>query len=264
MKLVASAKLRKAQRAIEGMRPYEEMLNEILSSVSSLCDVASVSSDLNPQTASASGKTVVVAVSSNSSLCGGFNANAVRATIEEISRHEDVEVIPVGRKMSEAVKRLGCTCDQDYSELVGHSSYEKSAALAHKLLDRFNAGEISRVVLVYNHFISTASQKPVVEQYLPFEKPQVQGNASDEDEYIIEPGASEVARELLPQLLMLKFHAAMLDSIAAEHAARTMAMQTATDNAEDLLGELTLEYNKGRQQKITSEILDLVGGATDR
>lgn len=263
MKLVASAKLRKAQRAIEGMRPYEEMLNEILSSVSSLCDVASVSSDLNPSGSSASAKTVVVAISSNSSLCGGFNANAVRKAVEEISHHEDVEVIPVGRKMAEAMKRLGYVCDHDYSDLVGHSAYEKSSALAHSLLDRFNAGEISKVVLVYNHFVSTASQKPVVEQYLPFEKPEV-GKSSDEEEYIIEPGASEVARELLPQLLMLKFHAAVLDSVAAEHAARTMAMQTATDNAEDLLGELTLEYNKGRQQKITSEILDLVGGATDR
>ena len=266
MKLVASAKLRKSQRAIEGMRPYERTLNEILSSVSSLCDVSAVCSNLNVKVSEEDRQdpaVAVVAVSSNSSLCGGFNSNVIRKTLEAIkSETGKVEVYPIGRKMADAMKKAGFTSSADYNDLIGHPGYEKSAQLAHMLVDRYNAGEISKVLLVYNRFVSTSTQVPVVEIYLPFGNPEIEASV-DEEEYIIEPDAESLAKELLPKLLVLKFHAAILDSAAAEQAARTIAMQTATDNAENLLGELTLEYNKGRQQKITSEILDLLGGATE-
>ena len=332
MKLVASAKLRKAQRAIEGMRPYERTLAEIFAAVaavrpdvpasrlpSSLSAGAETGFDgSNPAAAEASpsgnigaantAATAVVAIASNSSLCGGFNANVIRKALEAIRGCEGpVEVYPLGRKMTEALRRAGYTADQDYNDLVGHPSYEKSATLARRLAERYERGELSRVVLVYTSFVSASRQEPVAEQYLPFcggdeilraaqddrkgnqgdrrgnqddrrgNQDDRRGNQDDrkgnqdghgvilseseESDYILEPDAAALVAQLLPQVMMLKFHAAILDSAAAEQAARTLAMQTATDNAEALLGELTLEYNKGRQQKITAEILDLLGGA---
>ena len=278
MKLVASAKLRKAQRAIESLRPYERTLAEILAAVGPV--VASPQradgnyfsgrsaekpiSDPPSTTLAHSAPTAIVAIASNSSLCGGFNANAARLALETIRACEGgVEVYPLGRKMAEALKRAGYSADQDYNDLVGHPSYEKSAALARSLAERFQAGELSRVVLVYNRFRSASSQEPVAEEYLPFAAPVAQSeDALPAEEYILEPDAEALVAQLLPQVMLLKFHAAILDSVAAEQAARTLAMQTASDNAEDLLGELTLEYNKGRQQKITAEILDLLGGAS--
>ena len=280
MKLVASAKLRKAQRAIEALRPYERALAEILAAVGPA--VASLQrsdgnyfsgrfaekpiSDPPSTTPTHDAPTAIVAIASNSSLCGGFNANAVRLTLETIRACEgDVEVYPLGRKMADALKRAGYAAAQDGNDLVGHPSYEKSAALARSLAERFQKGEISRVVLVYNRFRSASSQEPVAEDYLPFGGEILrcaQDDSGSAAEYILEPDAEALVAQLLPQVMLLKFHAAILDSIAAEQAARTLAMQTASDNAEDLLGELTLEYNKGRQQKITAEILDLLGGAS--
>ncbi len=273
MKLVASAKLRKAQKAIEGMRPYERTLAEILSAVRT--GESSPPSTTPAHDSPVPGKTAIIAIASNSSLCGAFNANVVRKALETIRACEgEVEVIPVGRKMAEALRRAGYTNPADFNDIIGHPSYEKSAALARSLAERFQAGELSRVVLVYNRFISSARQEPAAEVYLPFGMAESSSRADSpsttpvhasaeapvKEDYIIEPDAETLLATLLPQVMMLKFHAAVLDSAAAEHAARTVAMQTASDNAEELLGELTLEYNKGRQQKITSEILDLAGG----
>ena len=284
MKLVASAKLRKAQKAIEGMRPYERTLAEILAAVgptgmpssrrpSSLSAVAETGfGATNPAAAEPStegipaGKTAIVAIASNSSLCGGFNANVTRLALETIRACEgDVEVYPVGRKIAESLKRAGYSAAADCNDLIGHPAYEKSAALARSLAERFAAGELGRVVLVYNRFRSASSQEPVAEEYLPFTPSSVAltDGSPAPDDYILEPDAEALVAQLLPQVMMLKFHAAILDSAAAEQAARTLAMQTATDNAEDLLGELPLEYNQGRQQKITAEILDLLGGAAE-
>ena len=293
MKLVASAKLRKAQKAIEGMRPYERTLAEILAAVRT--GESSPRADRNyfsdkfaekpisapPSTTPAHdspvpGKTAIIAIASNSSLCGAFNANVVRKALETIRACEgEVEVIPVGRKMAEALRRAGYAQTGDFNDVIGHPSYEKSAGLARSLSERYLAGELSRVVLVYNRFISSARQEPAAEVYLPFGMAESSSRADSpsttpahasaeapvKEDYIIEPDAETLLATLLPQVMMLKFHAAVLDSAAAEHAARTIAMQTASDNAEELLGELTLEYNKGRQQKITAEILDLLGGA---
>ena len=283
MKLVASAKLRKAQRTIESLLPYEQELDSILASLlsgstSGLTNLRSAHPSqpdgwappvheatgghgLSDQSA-AGQRSAIIIISSNSSLCGGFNANVVRKALEVVNGSEgQVEVIAVGRKAAEAMKKAGFAQDADYSDVIGHPEYEKSAALARGLMERFNAGELGRVVLVYNHFVNGATQTPVAETYLPFcYEPDATETELPED-LIIEPEREEILKTLLPQVLTLKFHTAVLDSAAAEHGARTMAMQTATDNAEDLLSELTLEYNKGRQQKITAEILDLLGGA---
>ncbi len=281
MKLVASAKLRKAQKAIEALRPYERTLAEIYTAIGSAGPAAapsplssSASLTLDPVRVNGSEgalpfpadrvtPTAVVAIASNSSLCGGFNANVVRKALETIRGCEGaVEVYPLGRKMAEALRRAGYTADRDYNDLVGHPSYEQSAALARSLAERFERGELARVVLVYTSFVSASRQEPVAETYLPFSASYAGlTGESPEEEYLLEPDAAALTAQLLPQVMLLKFHAAILDSAAAEQAARTLAMQTATDNAEDLLGELTLEYNKGRQQKITAEILDLLGGS---
>ena len=274
MKLVASSKLRKAQKAIEGLRPYEEALDDILSSLRSggkgtaVLKPASVPTDALPTDGEekAPGKVAVVAISSNSSLCGGFNANVIRKVSEVIREYKDspMEVYSLGRRMADAMRKSGFPSPADYTDLIAHPSYDKASALAQSLADRYMKGELEKVVLVYNHFVSSSRQEPVSEVYLPFSyaSPEHPGTG-EEDDYIVEPSVPEVLESLVPQVLMLKFYAAILDSAAAEHAARTIAMQTATDNAQELLGDLTLEYNKGRQQKITAEILDLVGGTIE-
>ena len=257
MKLVASAKLRKAQKAIEALRPYEEELSATFSAM-----VAASSQDPAASRPS-QGKVAVVAIASNSSLCGGFNANVVRAASEVISEcGGDVEVFAVGRKVSDAMKRAGRPSPGDYSEIVAHPSYAVSSVFARRLAEGYEAGEFSKVVLVYSHFVSVSRQEVKVETWLPFSLPQDRPREPmSPDDYLVEPSAETLVREMLPQVILLKFHAAVLDSLASEHAARMIAMQTATDNANDMLTQLTLEYNKARQQKITSEILDIIGGS---
>lgn len=257
MKLVASSKLRKAQKTIETMRPYESALNDILGSLGGNAEFVAAPLRENATVA-------VVAVSSNSSLCGGFNTAVIKKTLSFIRDCGSVKVYAVGRRMAETLHREGYPSPDDYSEVIAHPSYDKSYVLAQQLVDRYAAGELSKIVLIYSHFVNAAKQVPVVETLLPFSPSDEGLGADDADgvlDFIVEPGRDEVVSTLLPQVLMLKFHAAILDSAAAEHAARTLAMQTATDNARDLMGSLTLEYNKGRQQKITAEILDLLGGA---
>ena len=286
MKLVASSKLRKAQRTIEALRPYEEALSEIVASLrvsgSVFADTpeapenrGKVASGVSAEAASKfasderaeadSGKVAVVAISSNSSLCGGFNSTVIKKALEVAGRYANVEVVSLGRKMAEAMKKAGYPAAVDYTELVAHPSFDKTAELVRDLAGKFDSGELSKVILVYNHFVSTAKQVSVEEVFLPFDSAALGCAAASsdnvEEDYILEPSAKEMLESLLPRVMRLKLHTAVLDSAAAEQAARTVAMQTATDNAEDLLGELTLEYNKGRQQKITSEILDLLGGS---
>lgn len=253
MKLVASSKLHKAQKAIEGLRPYADSLKEILSEV----EAGSVQLSQNePQDCVA-----VIAVSSNSSLCGAFNVNVIKSAMAEAGLHARVKFFPIGKKMLEAVRKSGYDYEDLQQDFISHPSYERNAAFAHSLIERFQAGEFSKVVLVFNAFVSASVQRPHSEQFLPYQWAEEAEKQDHFQKYIYEPGADQIATGLLPQLLCLQFHAAILDSVAAEQAARTIAMQTATDNAEKLLAELTLEYNKGRQQKITNEILDLVGGS---
>ena len=291
MKLVSSAKLRKAQNAIEAMRPYEEQLLGILASLQG--GTAGVSS-LNLGKNKDERKTIV-AIASNSSLCGGFNANAI-AKVRAIRRPGDT-VYAIGRKMADAMRKEGFASPEDFSALSEHPSYGPAAALVEKLVADVEAGRTGAVVLVYNHFVSTARQEPVVEVLMrggeisPLaslgrndnnegrndkedgrndkggEAPRTvissEGEAEVEKSHILEPSRAALLEALVPKTRKLKLYAALLDSAAAEHAARTVAMQTATDNAENLLAELTLQYNKGRQQKITSEILDLAGGQAE-
>ena len=273
MKLVASAKLRKAQQTIEGMRPYERKLQEMMERLVAQAGGAGTSEwSARPVVEDEDAvpvrqKIALVAFASNSSLCGAFNANAVRLALETLRSYgdADVTVYSIGRKMADAMKKAGKPSPEDYQKLADKPSYAPAAELAESLMEAFHEGRLDRVDLVYNHFVSSGKQVPVRETLLPMGN-IVSGDASltpglnQDSDYILEPSGAELLEDLLPKSLRLKFYTALLDSNASEHAARTVAMQTATDNGEDLLQELTLQYNKSRQQKITSEILDLAGG----
>lgn len=263
MKLVASSKLRRAQKAIETLRPYEETLSSILASLSYAgAEWVRRSINLGQRTPDKQGRTVVVAFSSNSSMCGAFNNNVSKKALEVLSGVKGpVEAWTFGKKAAEAVRKAGFPPAKDFMDVVAHPGFEAVAAASSELRRLYSEGEVSSVVLVYNHFVSTGRQQVVVEPFLPFEAPQTEVKEDPEEHFILEPSREELLRSLIPQVLDLKLYAALLDSSAAEHAARMIAMQAATDNGEGLLSELTLEYNKGRQQKITSEILDLAGGA---
>ena len=278
MKLVASAKLRKAQQAIEGMRPYEQMLRGMVERLLAQAGSVGASDWLRPPVKEGEGpiprkRVAVVAFSSNSSLCGAFNANVIRLAQDTVKRHAGatVTVYSIGRKMAEAMKKAGYSSPEDYQKLADNPAYAPAVELAGKLMEDFREGRLDGVELVYTRFVSSGKQVPVRETFLPMEEMTapvseapgstsvIPGLTGDVD-YIVEPSVKELLEDMLPKSLRLKFFAALLDSCASEHAARTMAMQTATDNGEDLLQELTLQYNKSRQQKITSEILDLAGG----
>ena len=274
MKLVASAKLRKAQQTIEGMRPYERKLQEMMERLVAQAGGMGTSEwsarPADEEAAPVRPKVALIAFASNSSLCGAFNANAVRLALDTLRSYgdADVTVYSIGRKMAEAMRKVGKPSPEDYQKLADKPSYAPAAELAESLMEAFLESRLDRVDLVYNHFVSSGKQVPVRETLLPMgemagqaghDAGVIPGVARDLD-YILEPSAAELLQDLLPKSLRLKFYTALLDSNASEHAARTVAMQTATDNGEDLLQELTLQYNKSRQQKITSEILDLAGG----
>ena len=266
MKMVAAAKLHRAQQAIAGMLPYEEKLHGILQRL--LADrVVRTSLETPLLQENGSPRVAVVAFSSNSSLCGGFNATAVKSLLTELSALEDagltreqIDLYPVGRKVAEAARKTGFTIRRDASALLDKPAYEPAAELARQLTESFEKGEVGRIVLLYNHYKSNASQPPTRDIYLPLELPAAQEAQGDND-LIVEPGRKEVVEALLPKVLLLKIYTVLMDSYAAEQAARTVAMQLASDNADELLDQLTLEYNKRRQQAITSELLDIVGGS---
>ena len=262
MKMVASSKLHKAQAAIANMLPYEERLQHLLTNFLRGGEVAS------PYVAQREVKRVALVVfSSNSSLCGGFNANVIRHATALIGRYRtefgsgNVLIYPVGKKVSDALVKQGFEVQGSFEELSAKPTFAEAASLASTLMRMFRDGEVDRVELLYNHFKSTASQILTHETYLPF--PLTCGDdasRSEETDYILEPSREELLTMLLPKVLRMKLYTVSLDSNASEHAARTLAMQIATDNADDLLQELTLMYNKTRQQAITNELLDIVGG----
>lgn len=258
MKLVASAKLRKAQQAVEAMVPYQKELSRVLEEVR-----AAAGKSGNAVPAPETGKVAVVCVSSNSSLCGAFNGNVIRKALSVLGEYGgDADVYAVGKKMAERLRKEGYVPVGDYNYLVASPGYAEASQFAQKLIDSYDSGVYSKVVLVYTHFVSASRQVVKVETYLPFVLDDTAGSeAKDfESKYIMEPSARQIAEAIMPQVMRLKVYTVLLDSLASEHAARTVAMQAATDNGKELLDELTLEYNKGRQGKITSEILDLAGG----
>lgn len=267
MKMVASSKLHHAQQAIESMRPYEHQLSHIMSTF-----VANMEGSIeSPYAGSREIKRVAIVVyTSNSSLCGAFNANVVKAFNHKLDDYkkagiEVVKVYALGKKAAEAVAKVGFNNPTDYSTLLDHPSYEKASDIATEIMDLYTTGQIDKAELIYHHFKSAGSQILTEETFLPIELDTTSNNNQEGSkqaiDFIAEPSKEDVIAELIPKSLHLKLFTALLDSLASEHAARVIAMQAATDNADDLLRELTLTYNKTRQQAITSELLDIVGGS---
>lgn len=331
MKMVAAAKLQKAQMAIQNMLPYERRLYSMLLDLMGAMNISAAASEDGSVRGSGSAergfdqsgdrlslsnrqdlagmdgayslmaqrevrKVAIVAFASNSSLCGAFNSNVIREATAVINEYRasglgdaDITVYSVGRKMTEAMRKLGFPSPADFTKMSDSPSYDAASALAQELFDGFVSGRFDKVELVYNHYKSTSSQPTTRQTYLPLSladatadiqvgkitdsasepytdkvaEPVVRQNSptTETPDLIVEPSKEELIATLLPKVVRLRVFTTLLDSTAAEHAARTVAMQLATDNGNDLLQELTLEYNKGRQQKITSEILDIVGGS---
>lgn len=331
MKMVAAAKLQKAQMAIQNMLPYERRLYSMLVDLMGAMNISAAASEDGSVRGSGSAergfdqggdrlslsnrhdlagmdgayslmaqrevrKVAIVAFASNSSLCGAFNSNVIREATAVINEYRasglgdaDITVYSVGRKMAEAMKKFGFPSPADFTKMSDSPSYDAASALAQELFDGFVSGRFDKVELVYNHYKSTSSQPTTRQTYLPLSladatadiqvgkitdsasepyadkvaEPVVRQNSptTETPDLIVEPSKEELIATLLPKVVRLRVFTTLLDSTAAEHAARTVAMQLATDNGNDLLQELTLEYNKGRQQKITSEILDIVGGS---
>ena len=270
MKMVASAKLHKAQGRIENMLPYQQKLNEILTNfLSTDATFESPYTDVRPVT-----RVAIVVFSSNSSLCGAFNANVVKMLGETLEGYkslgkDNILIYPVGKKVEAAVKKLGYTSQGSYQEMAEKPSYMRAYELAALLMQEFVEKQIDRVELIYHHFKSMGSQILTREEYLPIDLSKVETTAAIEgsgkrgfqNDYIVEPSIGQLIADLLPKVLSQKLFTVLQDSNASEHAARTLAMQTATDNANELIQDLTKQYNKSRQQAITNELLDIIAGS---
>ena len=265
MKMVASSKLHRAQQAIESMRPYERQLTRIMSTF-----VGSMEGEVDTAYAAQRDvkRVVIVLFTSNSSLCGGYNANAVKAFVKKVEeyRSHDIEICRVyamGKKAAEAVGKLKNFDLVDKSALLDHPSYQEAAKVASELMDLYVKGDIDKVDLIYHHFKSAGTQILTTETFLPIDlhTDSTEEGATNNLNFIVEPSIGDIVNQLIPKSLHLRLYTALLDSLASEHAARVIAMQVATDNADDLLRELTLTYNKTRQQAITNELLDIAGGS---
>lgn len=265
MKMVASSKLHRAQQAIESMRPYERQLTRIMSTF-----VGSMEGEVDTAYAAQRDvkRVVIVLFTSNSSLCGGYNANAVKAFVKKVEeyRNRDIEICRVyamGKKAAEVVGKLKNFDLVDKSALLDHPSYQEAAKVASELMDLYVKGDIDEVDLIYHHFKSAGTQILTTETFLPIDlhADSTEEGATNNLNFIVEPSIGDIVNQLIPKSLHLRLYTALLDSLASEHAARVIAMQVATDNADDLLRELTLTYNKTRQQAITNELLDIAGGS---
>ena len=299
MKLVASSKLHHAQVMIENMLPYETMIEKILKTfLASEADASSVLTQERPVK-----RVALVVYSSNSSLCGGFNANVIKmmqqvaAEYESLGK-ENIVIYPIGRKVAEKAAKLGFIIGGEYNDLAEKPNAKQCIDLARELGQQFVHRKIDRVELIYHHFKSAGSQILTRKTFLPIDltdeltrdherdlKSTVTTKDAQEylrkrDEergehrgsldakplnsnFIVEPDMPTVLGALIPKMAHLMLYTALLDSIASEHAARMVAMQTATDNADELLRGLNLQYNKSRQQAITNELLDIVGGSVN-
>ncbi|MBQ3538416.1 MAG: ATP synthase F1 subunit gamma [Bacteroidaceae bacterium] len=263
MKMISAAKLRRAQNAIESVRPYKEKLYTML-----LTYLSAAQEVKTPYTRIGAPRHVaIVAVSSDSSLCGSFNATIIRRANEVVDEYlhsgcETVEVFPVGKKMAEALRKSGLPLDESLMQQAGSPHYNDMSRVAYHLMERFAAGSLDRIELVYTHFHSAARQIPMRETFLPMDVTNIGSEAQSlNHDFIVEPDKERLIEALLPRVTAMRLFTALLDSVAAEHAARMLAMQIATDNADDLITTLVREYNKSRQQAITNELLDIVSGS---
>jgi len=258
MKMVSAAKLKKAQDAITAMRPYSSKLTELLQNLSATLDSDAGGAYSKQRDLS---KVLLVVVTSNRGLCGGFNSSVIKETVQNITaNYQDIHVdlLTIGKKGNDILSKtypIIDTRNNIYDELT----FEKVAEVAEKIMHLYVDGTYDKIEIIYNRFKNAATQIPQVEQFLPIKPSEGDTNASAD--YIFEPSKEKIVLELIPKSLKTQLYKAVRDSFAAEHGARMTAMHKATDNATELRDELLLTYNKARQAAITNEILEIVGGA---
>lgn len=265
MKMVSAAKLRKAQDAIQRIRPYANKLHQILSHVSTSLDVSSdnpYAQQRKPE------KILLVAICSNRGLCGAFNANIVKKAVQlaeteyaEQNKKGNVSFVVIGKKAYDLLRAKNIEVEGASNDLYNHLKFDKVAPVAEGMMQSFKNGTYDRIILIYNEFKNAAVQNLQSEQFLPVEIEQEESCTAYRSDYIFEPSKKYIVEELIPMSLKTQLYKALLDSHASEHGARMTAMHQATDNASELLKELKLHYNKARQTAITNEILEIVGGA---
>ncbi|GAB5525026.1 MAG: ATP synthase F1 subunit gamma [Roseivirga sp.] len=262
MKMVAAAKLRRAQDRIVQLRPYSEKLSTILSNVSSGSTEEGMDTYAVEREVS---NVLIVPVTSDRGLCGAFNSNIFKGVRQLLESDEmsgvSVSVMPIGKKANDYYKKSDYTHIGDYSAMFGDLSFDKAREAAEYAMDSFVEGKYDKVVLVYNEFKNVATQIVRTEQLLPVVSTETEGAASTNTDYIYEPDKEFIVQDLIPKSLKIQFYKSVLESNASEHGARMTAMGQATDNAGELLKELKLTYNRTRQAAITKEILEIVGGA---
>lgn len=268
MKMVSAAKLRKAQQAITEMRPYADRLNKMMVNILSNLegDASSVFAEEREIK-----KMAIVVVTSNRGLAGAFNSNIGKETLALISKYEDlqkqgkIDIHFIGKKGYDFLKKKcdGCTLVRDNLLLANDLSFDNVSVFSNQLMDSFLAKDYDRIFIVSSQFKNAAVQNPVSEQYLPVKRLENKPGKEKEmrADYIFEPSKEDLLEQLIPSILQTTFHKFLLDMNAGEHGARMTAMDKATENANELLKDLKITYNKARQEAITNEILEIVGGA---
>lgn len=265
MKMVSAAKLKKAQDAIIQIRPYADKLHKILVSLSA--SLENIEDSVYTQQREPE-KVLVVLISSNRGLCGGFNANISKKAIELVNtsyskqlKTGKVSFICIGKQGMRQLKHRGMNVIGEHNALFDELTFENVSRVSSEIMKAFREGTYDRVEIVYNQFKNAAVQVQATEQFLPVEISSEQETNGNQTNFIYEPSKEQIIKELIPRSLKIQFYKALLDSNAAEHGARMTAMHQATDNATELIRTLTLEYNKARQASITGEILEIVSGA---
>lgn len=258
MKMVSAAKLKKAQDAIVAMRPYSSKLTELLQSLSATLDSEVGGAYSNQREVK---KVLLVVVTSNRGLCGGFNSSIVKETIKNIQNNYqgvNVELLTIGKKGNDILSKT-YNVIENRNDVYDDLTFDNVAAIAEKLMHQFADESYDKIEIIYNRFKNAATQIPQVEQFLPIIPSEENSNSNSD--YIFEPSKEEIVLDLIPKSLKMQLFKAVRDSFASEHGARMTAMHKATDNAKELRDELLLTYNKARQAAITNEILEIVGGA---
>ena len=264
MKMVAAAKLRRAQDAILRTRPYAQLLDKALGRVAAraLADEA-VSHPLLTQRPQR--RVLLVAMTADRGLAGGFNSNIIRRTqrflTENGDAYEKVELATIGRKAKDFLRARKLDVRKDFVGVHQGLTYEKAEAIAQEYVGRYVAGEVDAVFLCYNEFKSAISQTPVVVQLLPIRPPEAEAASAAAIDFVYEPSREALLADLLPRHVAMQVWRALLESAASEHGARMSAMESATKNAEEMIAALTLQYNRARQAYVTKELMEIVGGA---
>lgn len=267
MKMVSAAKFRRAQNAITGMRPYTDQLQEIIADIDTGDGIRTPYHTERPLR-----NVMLVVVTSNKGLCGAFNSNVLKQAQQRIDHYRNalpqgstLQVMSIGKKSSELLARQRDLSLTTHDDLLDNPTFDAVAMLADGLMQRFTAGQLDRVEVVYNQFKNSLTQILSTEQYLPLTRESSNTSSTSTsaptNDYIFEPSKGDILREMVPLTLRSTFYRIILDSLASEHGARMTAMQKATDNASELLKDLTLSYNKARQAAITNEIIEIVSGS---